>query len=140
MRGPRDGVTGLILAVISGSALFMIKDYRLGRAAEMGPGYFPLIIASLFFMVALALIGRGLLASGEQRQQAQEVLAGDVSWGVRGKATLGSMSARIRDGQRSELAVRKKDQAMPKLAHASGGQGQHRRSQARQKVSRQARV
>lgn len=64
MRGPRDGVTGLILAAISGSALFMTKDYRLGRAAEMGPGYFPLIIASLLFMVALALIGRGLLASG----------------------------------------------------------------------------
>jgi len=61
--GRRDLVCGL--AFIGLAVLFGIRStgYRLGSASQMGPGYFPLILAVILF-----LLGTGVLLKSLARQ------------------------------------------------------------------------
>jgi hypothetical protein len=50
----KDFVAGLVFLAIGGGALIISRSYRLGTASEMGPGYFPMLLA-------VALMGLGLV-------------------------------------------------------------------------------
>lgn len=50
----KDFVAGLVFLVIGGGTLVIGRSYRIGTASEMGPGYFPM-------MLALALMALGLI-------------------------------------------------------------------------------
>lgn len=69
MSDRKDLLTGLILLGISGLSLYLVQDYRMGRASEMGPGYFPLLIAALLLLVGIALVVRGLLSKGTRLER-----------------------------------------------------------------------
>lgn len=61
----KDGLAGLIYVAIAGVALWIAKDYSVGRAGRMGPGYFPIVIAAGLLVLGLLAIGRGWFRQGE---------------------------------------------------------------------------
>lgn len=69
MRDRKDFLTGLILLAVSGAALYLVQGYRLGRASAMGPGYFPMLVAGLLFLVGIGLVVRGLLSRGTRPER-----------------------------------------------------------------------
>lgn len=54
LLGSKDFVSGLLFLAIGVAALFIGQSYRIGTASQMGPGYFPV-------MLAVGLIGLGLI-------------------------------------------------------------------------------
>ena len=46
-------------------ALYVGRDYPIGSAMRMGPGYFPMILGGLVSALGLLLILRGLVVRGE---------------------------------------------------------------------------
>jgi len=46
-------------------ALLVGRDYPMGTAMRMGPGYFPMILGALVTLLGLVLVARGLLVRGE---------------------------------------------------------------------------
>lgn len=54
----RDFLSGLFFTGVGAVSVWMAQGYRMGRAARMGPGYFPLILSG-----ALVLLGVVISAS-----------------------------------------------------------------------------
>ena len=67
LRKNRDVWCGLMLIGIGGLALFMARDYAMGTALRMGPGYFPVVLGALLILFGLYCIASGL-RSNEQIQ------------------------------------------------------------------------
>lgn len=67
MQGYRtkDFWAGALYIALGLTAYAMGKDYSMGSAARMGPGYFPMVLSGLLVLVGLAAIARGLLRGGE---------------------------------------------------------------------------
>jgi len=61
----KDFWAGAVYVALGGSAYILGKDYSMGTAARMGPGYFPMVLSGLLVMIGLLSIGRGLLRGGE---------------------------------------------------------------------------
>jgi hypothetical protein len=78
LRKNRDVWCGLMLIGIGGLALFMARDYAMGTALRMGPGYFPVVLGALLILFGLYCIASGL-RSNEQIQG---------SWSLRGLIVL----------------------------------------------------
>lgn len=66
VRGAVDFWSGLLLVAIAGAALYYIASLEIGTALEMGPGYFPLMIASVLAVMGAALMVRGLAVDGPE--------------------------------------------------------------------------
>ena len=64
LRGPRDVYGGLIFVVFGVAAAAIARDYPMGSAMRMGPGYFPFLLGCLLALLGLAIIMRGLLRTG----------------------------------------------------------------------------
>lgn len=64
VRGGVDFWSGLLLVAIAGAALFYISSLEIGTPLEMGPGYFPLMIASVLAVMGAILLVRGLAVEG----------------------------------------------------------------------------
>jgi hypothetical protein len=58
IRNPKDFLAGLIFVVFGIAAILFSKDYPLGTAARMGPGYFPRILGLLLIVLGGALAVR----------------------------------------------------------------------------------
>jgi hypothetical protein len=56
IKDKRDFLGGLLLAGFGLSALLIARNYRMGTASRMGPGYFPV-------MLAILLIGIGIIVA-----------------------------------------------------------------------------
>ena len=65
IRGQQDFWAGLLFVSFGVLALFVGRDYPVGTAMRMGPGYFPMILGGLVSLLGLALTVRGLLVRGE---------------------------------------------------------------------------
>lgn len=63
-RGGIDFYSGLLMVVIAALAAWLVSDLDLGSTREMGPAYFPLMVALLLGGIGAVLMGRGLLAPG----------------------------------------------------------------------------
>jgi len=57
IRNKRDFLSGLMLVGLGVGALLVARNYRMGTAFRMGPGYFPVVLSFL-------LIGIGFIVAG----------------------------------------------------------------------------
>jgi hypothetical protein len=64
VRNKKDFVGGLVFVFFGAGALFMARNYRIGTAFRMGPGYFPVVLASLLLVIGL-IVAFMSLRSGE---------------------------------------------------------------------------
>lgn len=64
LRGPRDFFGGLVFLAFGVAAALIARDYPIGSAVRMGPGYFPLVLGCLLALIGLAIMLRGLLSAG----------------------------------------------------------------------------
>lgn len=60
IRKNRDFWCGVMLIVVGGVALFMAREYQMGTALRMGPGYFPVVLGALLILFGLYCIASGL--------------------------------------------------------------------------------
>jgi len=65
IRAPKDFWSGVMFCAFAAVALFAACGYSMGSAGRMGPGYFPLLLASLLGALGAALMGRSILVGGE---------------------------------------------------------------------------
>jgi hypothetical protein len=61
----KDFWTGVIYVVIGVFAFVIARNYALGSAARMGPGYFPTAVALLLTAVGVAIVVRSFFRQGE---------------------------------------------------------------------------
>ncbi|MEA2985859.1 MAG: hypothetical protein QOD94_2113 [Alphaproteobacteria bacterium] len=61
----KDFWTGVIYTVIGLSAFVIARNYALGSAARMGPGYFPTAVALLLTAVGFTIVLRSFFRQGE---------------------------------------------------------------------------
>ena len=61
-----DFWAGLIYIAFGVTALVAARDYGMGTALRMGPGYFPSMLAGLLTLIGIASAIRGLRGKGEK--------------------------------------------------------------------------
>jgi hypothetical protein len=66
VEGPKDVLAGLIYIAFGGLMFGGALGYRLGTAGDMGPGYFPRVLAVILIILGLASLARGFLVRGEK--------------------------------------------------------------------------
>lgn len=59
----KDLLSGAIYTALGLAVVMMSTGYRMGRAAEMGPGYFPFLVGSLLAATGLAILGKAALSA-----------------------------------------------------------------------------
>jgi hypothetical protein len=62
---PKDFWMGLLYLVVGGAGLFYGRDYVIGSAANMGPGFFPFYISCLLLIFAVISFVRSVTTTGE---------------------------------------------------------------------------
>ena len=65
MKNPRDLWTGVVYVAVGASALVIARDYGLGTASRMGPGYFPTVLGWVLVVIGLASLGRAAVRAGD---------------------------------------------------------------------------
>jgi putative Mn2+ efflux pump MntP len=61
LRENRDFLSGLMFIVIGLGAVFIARDYPVGSALRMGPGYFPVALGGILFLMGLYVMVQGLI-------------------------------------------------------------------------------
>lgn len=61
LRENRDFLSGLMFIIIGLSAVFIARDYPVGSALRMGPGYFPVALGGILFLMGLYVMVQGLM-------------------------------------------------------------------------------
>lgn len=61
MRLTKDLASGIMFIAAGLGAMFIARDYALGNAARMGPGFFPMMLAGAIIFVGAMLMLRSLL-------------------------------------------------------------------------------
>jgi Tripartite tricarboxylate transporter TctB family len=64
VRAPKDFWTGVMFIALGVIAMVVSRNYSLGTAGRMGPGYFPLLLGSLLAVIGLALVVRAFVIDG----------------------------------------------------------------------------
>jgi hypothetical protein len=65
LRNNRDFLAGLLFILIGAVAVVIARDYPMGSAMRMGPGYFPTILGSMLCLFGVYVMLRGIF-SGEK--------------------------------------------------------------------------
>ena len=65
VQSPKDFWTGLIYLAVGAGVIFIARNYSVGTASRMGPGYFPLALSGLLIVFGLAAVVRSFLVQGE---------------------------------------------------------------------------
>lgn len=65
IRSPKDFWSGVIYLAAALFGLIVGSDYSMGRAGQMGPGYFPIILSSLLLMFGVVALIRAFVVPGE---------------------------------------------------------------------------
>jgi hypothetical protein len=65
IRNGKDFYAGLFFFFIGIVTVFEARDYSIGTARDMGPGYFPVLIGCLLLVIGGATAVRGLWLKGE---------------------------------------------------------------------------
>ena len=65
LRHNRDFLAGLLFFIIGALAMVIARDYPMGVAARMGPGYFPTMLGGILCLFGVYILVRGI-RSGEQ--------------------------------------------------------------------------
>jgi len=61
----RDVLSGLMLMGFGATALAIARNYRMGTAFRMGPGYFPVMLSGLLIAIGLAVMLSAFWSSRE---------------------------------------------------------------------------
>ena len=64
IRNPKDFWSGLLFLGVGGAVVLLARDYQLGSALKMGPGYFPTALGSLLALVGLLAVLRSFIRPG----------------------------------------------------------------------------
>ena len=64
IRAEKDFWAGLLYVVLAAGFLWFGRDYRMGAAARMGPGYFPLTLGWILMAFGVVSIGRSFFTDG----------------------------------------------------------------------------
>jgi hypothetical protein len=65
IRNPKEFWSGVMFTVFGLTALIIGREYTMGSAGRMGPGYFPTILGALLALMGLAAVVRSFLKKGE---------------------------------------------------------------------------
>lgn len=65
IRRPKDLLTGILFAVIGAGVMVIAHGYKFGTPRQMGPGFFPIVLAAILLCLAAILIVRSLLGDRE---------------------------------------------------------------------------
>lgn len=65
VRSKQDCYAGLLFLFFGLFALYLARDYPVGSAMRMGPGYFPAVLGGLLTVVGAAVVVRGMLVRSE---------------------------------------------------------------------------
>ena len=68
IRNPRDFWAGILFAAFGVAAIVIARDYSMGTAGRMGPGYFPRGLGSILILLGLILAVRALRLRGHPIQ------------------------------------------------------------------------
>ena len=60
VRSVADFLAGLMFVAFGAAAIFIGRDYPMGSAMRMGPGYFPTILGALLAVLGVAVLVRSL--------------------------------------------------------------------------------
>jgi len=63
-RNGKDFWTGLIYIFFGSSAILIARDYGMGTAIKMGPGYFPTILGGLLVAIGVISMIRSFIVAG----------------------------------------------------------------------------
>ncbi|ACP26391.1 hypothetical protein NGR_c26350 [Sinorhizobium fredii NGR234] len=80
IRSEKDLGSGLLYLLLGGAGFAIARDYGLGTAGRMGPGYFPTAISALLLLFGAVTLVRALLVEGP--------VIGAVNWKGLGLVTL----------------------------------------------------
>ncbi len=80
LRHNRDFLAGLLFLALGVLTMVFARDYPIGLAARMGPGYFPMVLGGLLCLFGLVVMVRGM-RSGEP-------VRGEWGWRPLGLITL----------------------------------------------------
>jgi hypothetical protein len=58
-----DFLSGALFVLLGGGFVLISRNYDLGTAVQMGPGYFPLVLGCCAVLIGLALIVKAIFAS-----------------------------------------------------------------------------
>lgn len=64
MRNPKDFWTGVLYVLFGVSAILIARDYGMGTAFKMGPGYFPTILGGLLLVIGAVAVIRSFSVPG----------------------------------------------------------------------------
>lgn len=64
MRNVKDFWTGVIYIFFGSSAIIISRDYGMGSAVKMGPGYFPTVLGGLLLLIGAIALIRSFLTEG----------------------------------------------------------------------------
>lgn len=65
IRNPKDFWTALIYMALGLAAIFLARDYGMGTALKMGPGYFPSFLGGVLALIGVVSLIRSLVRPGE---------------------------------------------------------------------------
>lgn len=61
LRSNKDFLSGLMFIVIGLGSIFIARDYPIGSALRMGPGYFPVALGGILFLMGVYVLVQGLI-------------------------------------------------------------------------------
>jgi hypothetical protein len=64
IKNPKDFWTGLLYLAFGAVALWIARDYPIGSAGRMGPGYFPTTLSALLMGLGAFIFVKGLTRDG----------------------------------------------------------------------------
>jgi Tripartite tricarboxylate transporter TctB family len=64
IRSSKDFWTGLIYIFFGSSAVLIARDYGMGTALRMGPGYFPTVLGALLALIGIISLVRSFMKPG----------------------------------------------------------------------------
>jgi len=65
IKSPKDFYSGLMFVAFGLAAVLIGRDYPMGTAVRMGPGYFPTILGALLMIIGAVLAARSFARAGE---------------------------------------------------------------------------
>jgi hypothetical protein len=65
IRNPRDFYAGLLFLFFGAVATWFARDYPMGTALRMGPGYFPMVLGVMLLALGAITCAAGLALRGE---------------------------------------------------------------------------
>lgn len=78
IRNPQDFWCGIFFVALGALALYLSRNYKMGDALDMGPGYFPVWLGAIMILFGVAISGLAV------RRPASDAEAADFrDWGLR---------------------------------------------------------